>query len=191
MPLPHHYLITPAPDDEAAFLAALEMSLQAGTRLLLLKASGRDDAGYRALAAKVIPLAHRYDCQVLLTGDAARVRQLGADGLHLDSKALGACSQRPLPGYYLLAVSGHTLDALKQGESIGASFAVLSPIRYTSAHPDIEPLGWEGMQAVSAQLAIPVYALGGVSADDEAAAIAAGGQGVAGNRGYWKESPPQ
>lgn len=191
MPLPNHYLITPTPDDETAFLAALELSLHAGTRLMLLKASGLDDARYRALAARVIPLAHHYDCQVLLTGDAARVTELGADGLHLDSRAVAACTQRPLPGYYLLAISGHSLDALKQGESIGASFAVLSPINATAAHPDIEPLGWQGMKAIAGQLAIPVYAQGGVTSDDEAAAIAAGGQGIAGNRGYWKESPPQ
>jgi 8-oxo-dGTP diphosphatase len=185
MPLPRHYLITPTAEDETTFLAALEQSLQGGTRLMLLKAKGLDDAAYRALAQKVIPLAHHYDCQVLLTGEAARVAELRADGLHLDSKALATCSARPLPGYYLLAVSGHTLEALQQGQALGARFAVLSPINATSAHPDLEPLGWAGMESIVKQLAIPVYALGGVSAEDEESAIAAGGQGVAGHKGYW------
>lgn len=185
MPLPASYLIPPAPQDEAAYLAALEQSLQAGIRLMQFKAKGMDEAAYRALAQKVIALAHRYDCQVLLTGDPALVSELGADGLHLDSKALKACSERPLPDYYLLAVSGHTLEELKKGEALGASFGVLSPINYTSAHPDIEPLGWEGMAAIVAQLQIPLYALGGVSADDEAAAQQAGALGIAGNKGLW------
>jgi 8-oxo-dGTP diphosphatase len=185
MPLPHHYLITPTPHDREAFLAQLEQSLQAGIRLLWLKAKGLDAEGYRALAARVIPLAHRYDCQVLLNGDPALVGELGADGLHLESGALAACTQRPLPGYYLLGVSAHSLEGLRQGEALGASFGVLSPIHPTSAHPDLEPLGWEGMGRIVAQLAIPIYALGGVSGADEAQAIAAGGQGVAGHRGYW------
>lgn len=187
MPLPNHYLITPNPKDESDFLAALEKSLHAGIQLMLFKAKGLDEAAYRALAAKVIPLAHRYDCQVLITGDAALVDELRADGLHLDSKALAACTKRPLPDYYLIAVSGHSLQALQAGEAMGASFGVLSPINYTSAHPDIEPIGWQGMKAITAQLSIPVYALGGVSADDEAAALAAGGRGIAGNKGLWKE----
>jgi thiamine monophosphate synthase len=187
MPLPHHYLITPNVADETQFLASLEKSLQAGTRLMLFKAKGLGDEGYRALAARVIALAHRYDCQVLLTGDPAWVSELGADGLHLDSKALAACTQRPLPGYYLLAVSGHSLDTLNKGSLVGASFAVLSPINYTSAHPDIAPLGWQGLSVIAAQLPIPVYALGGVSADDESAALEAGGQGIAGHKGYWRE----
>ena len=132
-------------------------------------------------------MAHRYGGRVLLTGTPALVGELGADGLHLDSKALAACSERPLPDSSMLAVSGHTLESLQKGESLGANFGVLSPINYTSAHPDIEPIGWDGMRAIVDQLKMPLYALGGVSADDEAAAKRAGGQGVAGNKGYWKE----
>lgn len=186
MSLPTQYLITPTPKDEGEFLAALERSLQAGIRLMQFKAKGLEGADYRRLATQVIALAHRYGCRVLLSGDAARVAELGADGLHLDSKALARCSRRPVADGYLLAVSGHSLEALQQGERIGASFGVLSPINYTSAHPDIAPLGWEGMRAIAAQLAIPLYALGGVSADDEAAARSAGGQGIAGNKGLWQ-----
>lgn len=186
MDLPSHYLITPKPEEEAAFLAALKRSLQAGTRLLQLRGKGLDDAAYEALAEKAIPLAHGYECRVLLTGDPGRVKRLDADGLHLDSKALKATDQRPLPKGYLLAVSGHSGEALQQGEALGADFGVLSPIRYTKAHPDIEPLGWDGLAAVVSQLAIPVYALGGVSAEDEAEAVQAGAQGIAGNKGYWK-----
>jgi len=186
MELPPHYLITPTPEDEATFLAALERSLQAGTRLLQLRGKGLEESAYEALAAKVIPLAHGYDCRVLLTGDPDRVERLGADGLHLDSKALQGAEGRPVPEGYLLAVSGHSLEALQQGEALGADLGVLSPIRYTKAHPDIEPLGWDGLGEAAAKLSIPVYALGGVSADDEAAAREAGARGVAGNKGYWK-----
>ncbi|SCZ62399.1 thiamine phosphate synthase [Thiohalomonas denitrificans] len=90
----------------------------------------------------------------------ALVEELGADGLHLDSKALNSADKRPVPETYLLAVSGHTLKALRKGEALGASFAVLPPIKYTKAHPDIEPLGWDGLETIAAQLKIPLYALG-------------------------------
>lgn len=186
MSLPSHYLITPGVDSEGDFLAALERSLEAGVRLLQFKGKGLDESAYAALAEKVMALAHQHSCKVLLVGEPERVERLGADGLHLDSKALQNTESRPLPEPYLIAVSGHDLSALKKGEAIGASLAVLSPVNYTSAHPDIEPLGWEGFGHIVSQVSIPVYALGGVSADDEAAARAAGGQGVAGSRGYWQ-----
>jgi len=186
MTLPSHYLITPAVDNESTFLSSLEHSLQSGTRLLQLKAKGLDAEAYEALAKKVIKLVHIYGCKVLLNGEPDAVRRLGADGVHLDSKALKSATSRPLPDGYLVAVSGHDFQALQRGEQIGASFAVLSPVNYTKAHPDIEPLGWEGFGDIVAKVSMPVYALGGVSAEDEAAAVAAGGQGVAGHKGYWK-----
>lgn len=187
MSLPSHYLITPNPDNEAAFMDTLEKSFQSGTRLLQLKGKGMAEDEYEKLAKAVIAAAHRHACKVLLTGDPLLVERLGADGLHLDSHALQHTTTRPLPDNYLVAVSGHTLEAIKQGEAIDASFAVLSPVNYTRAHPDIQPLGWDGFKTIVSQVSMPVYALGGVSAEDEATAIAAGGQGVAGNKGYWKE----
>ncbi|OOZ39333.1 hypothetical protein BOW53_12150 [Solemya pervernicosa gill symbiont] len=187
MTLPTHYLITPSPEDEAAFIEGVEKSLQAGTRLMQLKAKGYSEEAYASLAERVVVLARSYDCKVLLTGNAELVEKLGADGLHLDSKALKQCKQRPLSKRYLIAVSAHTLEGLQQGEAIGASFGVLSPVRYTKAHPDIEPIGWQGLKQIAAATTLPLYALGGVSSRDEAEAIAADAQGVAGNKGYWKD----
>lgn len=186
MSLPSHYLIPPSPTDHDAYLAALERVLQAGTRLMQFKAKGLAGKEYRALARRVIALAHHFDCQVLLSGEPAEVIELGADGLHLDSHALARCKERPLSDNYLLAVSGHSLEALQRGEALGASLGVLSPIKATSAHPDIEPLGWEGLHQAATALSIPLYALGGVSAGDLAAAQQAGALGIAGNRGYWQ-----
>jgi thiamine-phosphate diphosphorylase len=186
MSFPTHYLITPNAENSDAFVAAIERSLQAGTRLLQLKGKGLDPTVYAQLAERVIPLAHSYDCKVLLSGEAELVQRLGADGLHLDSKGLAQATVRPLPDNYLIAVSSHDLEGLKKGVDTGANLAVLSPVNYTKAHPDIEPLGWDGFADIAAQLTIPVYALGGVSAEDEQRAIDAGGQGVAGNKGYWK-----
>lgn len=187
MRLPSHYLITPNVDNEEEFLMTLERSLQQGSKLVQLKGKGLDDHAYEVVALKVIAMVHRHGGRVLLTGDPARVQRLGADGLHLDSKALKTIDTRPLPEPYLIAVSGHDLVSLKKGETLGASFAVLSPIRYTKAHPEIEPHGWEGMKAIIAQLAIPVYALGGVDAADEVEALKEGAAGIAGHRGYWQK----
>jgi len=187
MTLPTHYLITPGIGEESEFFAALERSLEAGTRLLHFRGKGLEREVYAELARRVLALSGRHGARVLLSGDPELVITLGADGLHLDSKALQQAETRPLPEGYMLAVSGHDLASLQHGEAIGANLAVLSPVNYTSAHPDIAPLGWEGFAAITAALKIPVYALGGVSADDEQTAIDAGGQGVAGNKGYWQK----
>ncbi len=188
MSLPSHYFVMPAFDSsnetEEHFLAALESHLAAGGRLVQFRAKGLAADAYRSLALRVVALVHRYDGKVLLNAPADMVKRVGADGLHLDSKAFSACDSRPLPDSYLVAASGHSLAALKRAEQIGASFAVLSPVKYTKAHPDLEPIGWSSFAQIVAQLAIPVFALGGVSAADAEDARQAGAQGIAGRRCY-------
>ena len=185
MILPTRYLITPAVKHAAEFLQLLEQSLRQGISLLQLRAKGMSEDAYAVLARQVVLLAHEYDARVLLNGDPALVLETGADGLHLDSKALSACNSRPIGDAWLLAASGHTLQAMQHAEAIQASFGVLSPVQYTSAHPDIEPIGWTGLAELTGKLELPVYALGGVSVDDEAIALASGAAGIAGNKGMW------
>ncbi|QKQ25513.1 hypothetical protein [Candidatus Reidiella endopervernicosa] len=74
MTLPTHYLITPSPEDEAAFIEGVEKSLQAGTRLMQLKAKGYSEEAYASWPSGSLrwPQLH---CKVLLTGEASLVEQ--------------------------------------------------------------------------------------------------------------------
>ncbi len=189
MSLPSHYFVMssfdPAKQSEADFLAALEGHLAAGVRLMQLRAKGVAETAWQALARRALELAHRYDAKVLLNASAEVVQRVRADGIHLDSRAFAACESRPLPDSYLVAASGHTFEAMRKAQRIGASFAVLSPVKYTKAHPDIEPIGWQQFGEMTQQLSIPVFALGGVSAADADDAQKAGAQGIAGSRCYY------
>ena len=185
MLLPSHYLIPPSPEHENEFLGSLERSLEVGITLMQFRAKGMEPDQFESLARKVVVTAHRFDCKVLLNADPEMVEKVGADGIHLDSKNIAACESRPLPDNYMVAASGHTLEAMQKAERVGATFGVLSPVKYTKAHPDIEPIGWERFEKIVSQLSIPVFALGGVSSDDEGDAHAAGALGIAG-KGYWR-----
>lgn len=188
MPLPKHYLITPSPTDDSQFLDQLRQCLQAGTRLVQLRAKGIDPERYTTLAQQAIELVHQHQGIVLLTSTAEQVLALGADGLHLDSKALKGVTSRPLPAHFLLSASGHSLAELQHAEAMGANLAVVSPVKATASHPELAPLGWAGYAEIVRALALPVYAYGGVDAGDEAEALAAGGAGIAGQRGYWPDA---
>ncbi len=185
MTLPKHYLITPAPENDAGFMHKLENSLQSGIKLMQLRAKNMNLAEYKSLAQQVIALARQYGCKVLLNADPSLVPELAAAGVHLDSTRLAKYATRPLSPEFMVAASGHSLQELVKAKNIGANFALLSPVKYTSSHPDTVPLGWEKFKSIIAQVELPIYALGGVSADDEAAALAAGAQGLAGIRAYW------
>jgi 8-oxo-dGTP diphosphatase len=84
-----------------------------------------------------------------------------------------------------LAVSAHHGEELAQAAALGADFATLSPVAATTSHADVQPLGWSGWAAQRAEYALPVYALGGMTAADSARAQQANAQGVAAIRGFW------
>ncbi len=186
MQLPREYLITPAPGDSIEiFLAQLEASLEAGIRLVQLRAKALSKDEYQNLAEKVVSICKRNQARILLNADPDIVQQLGADGVHLDSNRLMTCQKRPLPQEYLVAASCHTQNDLEKAEQINADFALLSPVLKTASHPDAEPLGWERFEDIVEHCAMPVYALGGMQRKLLNHAIRNGGQGIAAIRSLW------
>jgi len=184
--LPTSYLITPPRlDDRAAFLATLDSALKQGARLVQLRLFDLSEAVLRELGREACALCHERGARVLLNGESAMARAIGADGLHLNGRSLAQSRKRPLPDDYLLAASCHSPDDLARAEQIGADFALLSPVLPTRSHPDADPLGWERFAAWVDRAKLPVYALGGMHSGLIATAWRHGGQGIAGIRGLW------
>jgi 8-oxo-dGTP diphosphatase len=182
--LPSRYLITPPQiEDEAAFLQQLEISLQQGIRLLQLRLPGYGIEQLALLADSVTALCHSYGATLMLK-DEPLARRLGC-GLHLGSSQLRAMRRRSFPQQQLLAASCHTQQELAHAASIGVDFATLSPLQPTATHPQAQPLGWERFSAMVTQAALPVYALGGMQAEDTPQAWGCGAQGIAAIRGLF------
>lgn len=186
--LPHRYYISPEPGEPVhwpVFLQQLEQTLQAGARILQLRAKQLDPGQYARLAGEVIRLCRAYGTLCLLNAPAELVLSLGADGVHLDSQRLHATAERPLPAVMWVAASCHTENDLRQAGRIGASFALMSPVKPTASHPGEPAMGWDGFAAMAAQATIPLYALGGMQPGDEYDAWQHGGQGIAAIRALW------
>ena len=184
--LPEKYLITPEPVDND-FIAHLQACLARGIRLVQLRARKLDEQRYMNLAQQAVACCHAAGAKLLLNADASLVEQLNADGVHLDSRRLQHASQRPLPDNLLVAASCHSRQELDKAQQIGADFALLSPVLATASHPDASPLGWEAFAESVAQVALPVYALGGMQPAHCETAIAHGAQGIAAIRALWDD----
>ena len=188
--LPGLLLITPAPgDDPRRFLEALERSLADGVSLVQLRAPDLDAARLAALARPALALCRCAGARLVLNGPAGLARELGVDGVHLNSRRLAALRERPLPHPLLLGASCHDARQLARARALGADYALLSPVRATDSHPGATPLGWDGFAALARDAGLPVYALGGLGRGDLERARAAGAQGVAAIRGLWRVAP--
>ena len=184
--LPDKYLITPSPGhDVEHFLAYLEKSLQNGISLVQLRAPGLSENSYAALARDVLQICQQYDAFVLLNSDPGLVEQLGAHGVHLNSRRLLELTSRPLGHDLWVAASCHSAEEVVQANRINADFAVLAPVLHTQSHPQAPTLGWDKFHQITDMANLPVYALGGMSVDQLTVAVEHGAQGVAAIRSLW------
>ena len=111
-----------------------------------------------------------------------------ADAAHSASGPLpvGAATSPRLRGAEtLLAASCHNAEELAMAAELGVDFVTLSPVLPTATHPDAQPLGWERARELIDSVNMPVYLLGGMTAEKLPEAFAAGAQGVAAIRGLW------
>ena len=128
------------------------------------------------------------DVQRLLGIADIRDIDIAFDGVHLDSRTLMSIESvfTLKQKEKLVSASCHNAEELKTAEKMGLDFAVLSPVKQTSSHPQAEALGWEQFEQLSDQVSSPVYALGGLDQDDVEEAWSRGAQGVAGISGFWQ-----
>lgn len=185
---PPLYLVTPEPGlDHAAWLAGLETALEAGHNRVQLRAPrlAAEAAGtWRTLVEAAVARCREAGAEVLLNRDIALAAALGV-GVHLGSEQLATLTAPPLPAGLPMGASCHTLEDLRAAQALGCDFAVLGSVQATASHPGAPTLGWDGFARMREQVSLPIYAIGGLGAEDLAEARRHGAQGIAAIRDFW------
>ncbi len=102
--------------------------------------------------------------------------------IHLKQNQLMNLKQGELKSGYRYLAACHDLTALMYAEQIGCEAALLSPVLATKTHPDRPALGWQQFKQMAEQVQIPVFALGGMKADELEYAKSQHAYGIAGIR---------
>lgn len=182
--LPDWYAISNAAELGCTeFLRRLECALQNGLRLLQVREKHLSGEALEKFAARVVSLAHRYGAWVLINGDEGLAERVGADGIHYTGAQLHNCQSRPV--FAWCSASCHNAAELKRAGELGFDFALLGPVQPTLSHPGAAHLGWNKFAEMTTGTAIPVYALGGLTAADLHTAQRHGAHGVGLLRQAW------
>ncbi len=104
-----------------------------------------------------------------------------ADGVHVGQDDMPAPLARKLMGPgKIVGVSVDNLEQALRAEQDGADYVGAGPIFATPTKPDAAPpIGLEGLAEICRRVSIPVVAIGGINAENAAAVIEAGADGVA------------
>ena len=148
-------------------LSVVEEALSGGVRAVQLREKSLSARDYFDLARKLRVLTTRYGARLLINDRVDLALAVGADGVHLPESGLPAAVVRKLLGSgKLIGVSCHSLESAQSAEFAGADVVTCGPVYPTPSKVAYgEPMGVKSLMEVTRSLAIPVFALGGVTRD--------------------------
>ena len=160
-------------------LDVIEALARGGVELVVLREREWTGAEWTEAARRLEPARAR-GLRVVASRRLDVARALGLDGVHLGAEAVPIREARWFLGRdALIGYSAHDRDEALRAAAEGASYLTLSPIYRTDSKPEAPPRGCDWLRDASAATAVPVLALGGVTAARVGEIRAAGAFGVA------------
>jgi thiamine-phosphate pyrophosphorylase len=122
-------------------------------------------------------LSEQMNVTFVVNDDVQAALALLADGVHLGRDDEGM--DLALEAGMLVGRSASTPEEASQAEEDGAEYIGAGPVWATPNKPDVEPIGLEGLHAISDAVRIPVIAIGGIDPSNARECIDAGAFGIA------------
>jgi thiamine-phosphate pyrophosphorylase len=117
------------------------------------------------LAWSLRAIARDRGLSLLVANDPALADRVQACGLHLsEANARRAAEWRARRPQWLITAAAHSLAACSRARQWGADAAFLAPVFATATHPNERGLGPVRARVLAGMAPLPVYALGGMTA---------------------------
>jgi len=156
-------------------------ALGAGCRAIQLRDKEMEDRDFVALARMIGAECERAGALLLINDRVDVAAAAECDGVHLGVCDLGVADARGILGPE--AIIGYSPEGIKDaraGVKAGADYLGIGPVYETPSKDDAgEPIGLEGLSVYCREVAVPVVAIGGITAENAGRALAAGAVGVA------------
>ena len=166
--------------DPAALTRAL---ITGGVDIIQVRAKEISHAARVQLTLAVLGVAFRDGTPVIVNDDIDAAFESGADGVHLGQEDWAAIPKdlrrARLANMRIVGISTHTLEQALQAERDGASYIGVGPVFATGTKPHVKPVGLELVREVAGRVAVPFFAIGGITLDNIDAVREAGATRVA------------
>jgi thiamine-phosphate pyrophosphorylase len=154
-------------DSAAEFEWLVRQLVEAGVGMIQLRDKHLDDRELVARARQLVALT-RGTRSLAIVNDRADVAAIaGVDGVHLGQEDLSVKDARTIVGVRMLVgVSTHRIEQARSAVLDGANYLGVGPTfpSQTKAFDDFAGLGY--LREVAAEIRLPTFAIGGISADN-------------------------
>ena len=136
---------------------------------VILREKDLSETEYEALAKELM-------CpQLIMHTFADSAKRLGCGRIHLPMSVL---RKTDLSGFETVGASVHSSEEAAEAQALGASYITAGHIFSTDCKKGVPPRGTEFLRKVVNSVSIPVYAIGGINAENTEKVLEAGAQGI-------------
>jgi thiamine-phosphate pyrophosphorylase len=162
-------------------LAVVEQALAGGARAIQLRDKDLGARELYELAARLKALCSSHRARLFINDRVDVALAVDADGVQLGSAAMPVAAARELLGdAKLIGASTHSPAEGLAAAKAGADFVLFGPVYFTPSKAAYgKPQGLELLREAVEKNPLPVYAIGGVKAENIAAVRQTGARGVA------------
>ena len=158
----------------------LEAVLAGGGRLVQLREKTMPLAELLPLAQRLVRRCREVGATLIVNDRADLALAAGAHGLHVGQDDLPARDARALlPSGMILGVSTHDPEQARQAVRDGADYVAVGSIFPTTTKAGFQLVGPELIRRVRPDVPVPLIGIGGITAENAPAVLAAGADAVA------------
>lgn len=159
------------------FLARIEEIAACRPRGIILREKHLTNTEYASLAANVIAVCRQYDVPCMLHSFADEAIALGAERIHLPMPMLRTLNEKAAH-FRVIGASVHSIDEAQEAERLGAAYLTAGHIFETDCKKGLAGRGLGFLSEVCNSVGIPVYAIGGITAENIKAVRESGAAGA-------------
>ena len=148
-----------------------------GVDIIQVRAKEMSHSQRVELTSAVVKVAGKVP--VIVNDDIVAARETGAAGVHLGQEDFAGLTRDHLKDLRIVGISTHSLAQAQQAERDGADYIGVGPVFATGTKPGVKPVGVELVKQVTGTIAIPFFAIGGITLQNLDAVLAAGSKRIA------------
>ena len=161
------YAITDRSLIQTSLAADIEQAVKGGAELIQLREKNVTDEQYTAYAVEALGICRKYNVPLIINDNINVCLAAGADGVHLgQSDASPAEARKILGDAAIIGVTAKTAQQARKAFADGADYIGSGAVFGTTTKGDAKKMDIKTLKSITAASELPVYAIGGINADN-------------------------
>lgn len=159
------------------FLERIEKIAKSNPNRIILREKHLAKAEYKILAEKCLNICKKYNIPFSINTFTDIAEELNISDIHIPFYMI---KNNPLliDKFKVVGASVHNVDEAKTAEKLGVSYIIAGHIFATDCKKDLKPRGLEFLKNIKSAVKIPVFAIGGITAEKVKTVLQNGADGI-------------